>query len=62
VSYKTGQKVTCNGNREATVIRQYSPGMYEVRLWSGLRHVGDVCVSTSDLDIENNADAPDVHK
>jgi len=51
--YENGQKVVCNGNPEATIIRQYSEGMYEVRLYCGNRHVGDVCVSARDLDLEN---------
>ena len=53
MTYTPGQKVTCNGNPDAYILRQYSLGMYGVRLWSGTRHVGDVCVSASDLDIEN---------
>lgn len=51
--YKRGQKVTCNGNPDAIILDQYMAGMYEVRLFSGLRHVGDVVVSESDLDLEN---------
>jgi hypothetical protein len=48
-TWKRGDKVECNGNRQAVVLGQYSEGMYEVRLWSGFRHVGDVCVNGSEL-------------
>lgn len=47
--WERGDKVECNGNRGARVIGPYSEGMYEVRLWAGFRHVGDVCVPGSDL-------------
>jgi hypothetical protein len=52
-TYKTGQKVTCNGNPDGTIISQYSKDQYEVRLWSGSRLVGNVVVSKRDLDMEN---------
>jgi hypothetical protein len=51
--YVRGQKVVCNGNPQGVVQDQYSAGMYIVRLWQGLRHVGDVVVSVADLDLEN---------
>lgn len=51
--YTTGQRVTCNGNPQGRIIRQYSPRMYEVRLMDGCRHIGAVCVSEADLDLEN---------
>ena len=54
--YQPGQHVTCNGNPEGVVIGPYAAGMYEVRIWSGTRHVGDVCVSESDLDLENETE------
>jgi hypothetical protein len=50
-TWSRGDKVVCNGNREAIVLDAYrSPGMYEVRLWQGFRHVGDVCVDGSELE------------
>lgn len=48
-NWKRGDRVICNGNKEAVVLDHYSGGMYNVRLWSGFRHVGDVCVSGSEL-------------
>lgn len=54
--FNAGERVTCNGNPQGTIIRQYSEGMYEVRLMDGCRYVGDVCVSERDLLIENSAD------
>lgn len=47
--WNPGDTVICNGNSQARVIGQYSEGMYEVRLWDGLRHVGDVCVPGREL-------------
>ena len=47
--FKTGDKVVCNGNNDAYVLRYYTEEMVEVRFWSGDRHVGDVCVSESSL-------------
>ncbi|SNR99941.1 hypothetical protein SAMN04488503_2267 [Humidesulfovibrio mexicanus] len=47
--FKRGDRVEVNGNREAVVLGEYSCRMYEVRLWDGLRHVGDVCVDVSDI-------------
>ena len=62
---RIGQAVTCNGNKQGRVIGIYSsggarfvnswgssvedPGIVEVRLWDGFRHVGDVCVDASEL-------------
>jgi hypothetical protein len=47
--WKRGDKVECNGNREAVVQDWYDGNMYVVRLWSGFRHVGDVCVDGTEL-------------
>jgi hypothetical protein len=47
--YKAGDKVEYNGNKDCYVQRQYSDNMYEVRIWDGFRHVGDVCISTADF-------------
>ena len=46
---KPGDRVEVNGNKEARLLNQYSDGMWNVRLWQGTRHVGDVCVPTSDI-------------
>jgi hypothetical protein len=54
--YTRGQKVTCNGNPDGRILDKYCEGMYEVRLFSGLRHIGDVCVSERDLDLENKVE------
>lgn len=54
-TFKRGDKVTCNGNREGVVLGYYTEGMVEVRLWQGTRVVGVVCVSESDLRRENPA-------
>jgi hypothetical protein len=51
--FTRGQQVTCNGNTEAVVQDYYMAGMVNVRLWQGMRHVGDVCVPESDLIREN---------
>jgi len=53
--FKTGQKVTCNGNNDATIIQYpYEDSfMVEVRLWSGSRLVGNCVVDEHDLLIEN---------
>ena len=47
--FKTGDKVICNGNEEACVLDYYTDKMVTVRLWSGQRCVGEVCVSEDDL-------------
>ena len=53
--YTRGQRITCNGNPEGSVLGYYSERMVQVRLWSGFRHVGDVVVSEHDLDLDNTA-------
>ena len=55
--YKVGEAVVCNGNKQGRVIGYYSERMVEVRLWDGFRHVGDVCTSEHDLDLENHKEA-----
>lgn len=47
--FEAGDQVEYNGNRGCRVIRQYSANMYEIRIWDGFRHVGDVCISTADF-------------
>ena len=48
-NFKAGDKVECNGNPNGRVLGYYSEGMIEVRLWDGLRHIGDVCVPVGDV-------------
>ena len=47
--FKSGDRVICNGNRESYVLDYYTDKMVNVRLWSGQRHVGDVCVHEDEL-------------
>ncbi len=47
--FKRGDKVECNGNKQASVLDYYFENMVNVRLWDGFRHVGDVCVDEVDL-------------
>jgi len=50
--FNRGDKVECNGNKDA-IIQQVCggdlDGMYIVRLFSGSRVVGDVCVGASEV-------------
>lgn len=48
-SFKRGDKVECNGNKEAIVQSYYGDNMYVVRLFDGCRVIGDVCVGSSEL-------------
>jgi hypothetical protein len=59
--YTPGQQVTCNGNPQGRILRRYSGTMYEVRLFVGRRHVGDVVVSAGDLDLENPPPGGTIH-
>lgn len=47
--FTPGQLVEVNRNQEARIIREFAPGMWEVRLWDGLRHIGDICVAVSSI-------------
>lgn len=47
--FKRGDRVICNGNEDAVVQDYYSNTMVNVRLFSGARVVGDVCVGEGDL-------------
>lgn len=45
-----GQAVTVNGNSEAIILRYDNTlNMYEIRLWSGGRHVGDVVKPANEI-------------
>lgn len=48
-TFKAGDKVEVNGNKEARILRHYAGNIYEVRLWQGTRHVGDICVDIADI-------------
>lgn len=54
MEYKRGDKVTCNGNPNG-IVQEVDGTLITVRLWSGLRHVGDVTVGKTELDKENDA-------
>lgn len=43
-----GDKVTVHKQR-GYIQKEYLPGMYEVRIWDGKRHVGDVVVPESEI-------------
>lgn len=48
-TFKRGDKVECNGNKDAIVQSHYYENMYVVRLFDGYRVIGTVCVPASDL-------------
>jgi len=48
-TFKRGDHVEVNGNKEAHILDEYLPGMWNVRLMDGFRHVGDVCVSAKSI-------------
>lgn len=47
--FKPGDEVEYNGIKEARILDYYTDTMVTVRVWFGLRHVGDVCVSESEV-------------
>lgn len=49
MKFNNGDKVEVNGNKQARIIGEYIPGMYEVRLWSERRHVGDIVVNENEI-------------
>ena len=49
MKFKPYDKVEINGNKEAIILNHYEGNMYEVRLWSGLRHVGDITVDKKNI-------------
>ena len=49
MKFKPYDKVEVNGNKEAIILNHYEGNMYEVRLWSGLRHVGDITVDKKNI-------------
>lgn len=53
MEYKRGDKVKCNGNPNG-VVQEVDGTLITVRLWSGSRIVGEVCVGKTELDKEND--------
>ena len=53
MEYKRSDKVKCNGNPNG-VVQEVNGTHIDVRLWIGLRHVGDVTVGKTELDKEND--------
>tara|TARA_R110001592_G_scaffold163857_1_gene397832 strand:- start:55 stop:222 length:168 start_codon:yes stop_codon:yes gene_type:complete len=49
MKFKTNDKVEVNGNKEAIILNHIEGSMYAVRLWSGLRHVGDIQAGEGDI-------------
>ena len=51
MKYKRGDKVTCNGNNEAIVLGYYDieHRILEVRLWDGMRHIGDTAIGEDEV-------------
>lgn len=48
--FKAGDKVEVNGNKEAVVIGPSDVnGMYDIRMWQGNRHVGDITVDARSI-------------
>ena len=47
--FKRGDSVEVNGNKEGKILDYYSDGLVNVRLWDGLRHVGDICLSEDEI-------------
>jgi len=54
--FKTGDSVICNGNHDSYVLNYYTDEMVEVRIWSGERHVGDVCVHEDELILKEESE------
>lgn len=44
MKFNKGDCVEVNGNQEAIILNCYEDNMYEVRLFSGLRHIGDITI------------------
>ena len=49
MNFKPNDKVKVNGNNQAIILNHIEGDMYEVRLWSGLRHVGDIQADKGDI-------------
>ena len=49
MKFKTNDKVEVNGNNQAIILNHIEGNMYLVRLWSDLRHVGDIQADKGDI-------------
>jgi hypothetical protein len=49
MKFKPYDKVEVNGNKEAIILNHIEGNMYAVRLWSNLRHVGDIQADKGDI-------------
>jgi hypothetical protein len=49
MKFKPYDKVEVNGNKEAIILNHIEGNMYAVRLWSNLRHVGDIQADEGDI-------------
>ena len=49
MKFKPNDKVEVNGNNQAIILNHIEGNMYLVRLWSGLRHVGDIQADKGDI-------------
>jgi hypothetical protein len=50
--FKRGDNVSVNGNHQARILEErldIGNGVYEVRLWSDHRHVGDIIANEKDI-------------
>ena len=56
MKFKTNDKVEVNENKEAIILHPINGNMYNVRLWSGLRHVGDIQVDQGDIKLITKSD------
>lgn len=50
--FNVGDKVYCSdfGDGHGRILGYYSTAMVDVRVWNGLRHVGDICVDERGLE------------
>jgi len=52
----------CVHNQNATILKEYMPGMYEVRIWDGSRHVGDIVVPTDEIKPANTFNQSEINE
>lgn len=46
-----GTKVVKNNHYQGSILREYTDDIYEVRIWDGTRHVGDVIATIDELTV-----------
>ena len=49
MKFKAYDKVEVHGNKEAIILNHVERNLYDVRLWSGFRHVGDIIVEEQNI-------------